>query len=268
VKYFPKTFWIETFGEPFKTEHLQKYAQETTDARVIEFLEHASLPKSDVFIEWIEQTQSLHEVLNYEKDSKFIDSINILKHSLCNEFKCFVSPFLYPRLLSILKEKTFSNAIEHFVLLDNEKKYYIEKEIHNETIEQLKKLQIETIDLKQWEELLTQIMSEQRIAIYNSFSKTAYSLKMDFVEKSISVLRKKQCSVQVANWIAKQLLKIEMTQDHYQQLKQRLPQILQSKSHTKVRQKKIKQRLIFKVFVWTIVLLLLLCFIIYLIINN
>jgi len=268
MKYFSKKSWLESFGKPFEIHKIQHYIHENSNPKIIEFLEHISTPNAIIFIEWIEQTKSLIEILSTGKGSHFVDEISIVKHALFADFKEFVSPFLLPCLLSIAEEETFSNALEHIVLLDNRSKVIIEEHIHKKTLEHIKQLQYEQLTQNQWKNLLGQTLSDQRVALYNNFSKTSYFLKMDYVEKSIYLLKHHKYTIEIAKWIGTQLLKIEINPNHRDQLQNRLERLFNEILTAKRHEKKTNQLQLLKIIIAIITLLLIVSFTIYLTINT
>src|SRR5690606_5569889 len=58
------------------------------------------------------------------------------------------------------------------------------------------------------------IVNEDTIHLINTFSRTSYALKMDYVEHVLNIINSKSCTTRLANWLLKQLEKIELNPEH------------------------------------------------------
>ncbi len=173
--------------------------------------------KTKVFNSWIEQHNSLKELLIYGKTSAYyIDIYNWKQHSLFNEFKAYLSlliDFLFHRKEEVKINSEWSMIFSYFELLVDEKRFAIEKTLF-ENIWKSNNLLFtkcsNTEDASEFNTLIFNILTDDCIQIHNYLSRSSYSIKISFVEQVVKLFFHSQCTIEMANWLINKLEKFNL----------------------------------------------------------
>ncbi len=182
---------------------------------------------STVFNGWIEQNQSLKELLISGTTSEFFkDKHNWEQHALYEKFKFYISPFLKELIHRKNEAKInseWAKIFSYFVLLDCETRYFLEQtfyqkidlDIKNKLSQTAKNISESEFHLK-----LLFLLSDDCIAIHNKISRSSHSLKVNFVEQLLQLFFHPKCSQKLAYWMILRLEKLELNIDQTQSLEQ------------------------------------------------
>jgi hypothetical protein len=183
--------------------------------------------ESSVFNGWIEQNQSLKELLISGTTSAFFNDIhNWKQHSYFNKFKIYVSPFfkeLIKRKNEAKVNSEWAKIFSFFVLLDDDTRYFLEQTIYQNIDAQVKdKLnQIsKNISQSEFHEILLFLLSDDCIAIHNHISRSSHGLKVIFVERLLQLFFHPKCTAKLAHWTILRLEKMELNTEQTQSLEQ------------------------------------------------
>lgn len=175
-------------------------------------------PSSIVFHGWVRNINGLTELLiNGILDIRFVDKNKYLEHQLGSDFKKFVSPFLANRLLSISSGQSNHLAFTYTKLLDVDHCAVVENELFKPIQKQLDELKlIKKASVKEQElvNAVKPVCSDEVIESVNELSRASYAKKLAFVDGILDMIRSKACTVRFANWILKQLERVELNREH------------------------------------------------------
>jgi hypothetical protein len=183
--------------------------------------------ESSVFNGWIEQNQSLKELLISGTTSEFFkDKHNWEQHSYFNKFKVYVSPFfkeLIKRKNDAKVNSEWAKIFSFFVLLDEETRYFLEQTFYRNIDTEVKdKLNQTTKNISESEfhQILLFLLSDDCISIHNKISRASHSLKVNFVEQLLQLFFHPKCTAKLAHWMILRLEKMELNIEQTQSLEQ------------------------------------------------
>ena len=183
--------------------------------------------ESSVFNGWIEQNQSLKELLISGTASEFFnDKHNLIQHSFYEKFKIYVSPFfkeLIKRKNEAKVNTEWAKIFSFFVLLNEETRYFLEQTFYrNIDTEVQDKLSQTTkhISESEFHQILLFLLSDDCISIHNKISRSSHSLKVNFVEQILQLFFHPKCSAKLAHWMILRLEKMELNIEQTQSLEQ------------------------------------------------
>ena len=180
---------------------------------------------SIVFHDWIAQNEVLSKaLLNQKIEADFIDTKGHLEHQFGEEFKRFISPYLSPILIAAAgsKDQAFETKFSFTKLLDEDHRATIEFELFKPLKVKIKALQEIVYDQEEEQELVQlayPMCSDGIIDAINHMSKASYSLKLEYVDGMLSIIRSDGCTHRLANWILKHMERIELNDEHQYKLK-------------------------------------------------
>lgn len=187
------------------------------------FKESVRYPQSIVFYGWATQSKVLEETLLEEKvKGYFEDRRGFLKHTLSEQFRSFISPYLTPILLRDIPDE-MSQLSEYFslaTLLDKDSRPTVEAQLFTVIRKQLQVLQ-ETYVLTSEQELISVVKplcSDAIMRSINNMSKASYAFKMEYIDAVLETIRTPACTVRFANWILKQMEMLDLNREHQQKL--------------------------------------------------
>ena len=189
----------------------------------LEFIESIKKPESIVFHGWVSQSVELQNTLNLQDVSgKFIDTRGNLNHTLAKPFQRFITPYLAPVLLHRIPNDmaALSNYFSYVQLLDEDTRTMIEWQlfqpvgVHLEALRTAQSLEQEQALI----ELVQPLCSNAFIDSMNHLSKGSYALKMDYVDRILAAIRTPACTVRFANWILKQMERLQLNNEHQSKL--------------------------------------------------
>jgi hypothetical protein len=189
----------------------------------LSFVGSISAPEGIVFHGWVARSKELEETLKNQKVvEKFRDGQGVLNHTLASQFQSFLSPFLGPILLKNIPEemKPLTNYFSMVRLLDVDTRATVEMQLFKPVREQLNVLsQSETVSSEQsLIDTVKPLCSGEFIESMNYLSKRSYALKMEYLDRIMEAIHTPACTVRFANWILKQMERLELNNEHKQKL--------------------------------------------------
>lgn len=199
----------------------QRAGIETQDFH--QFFSSVQSPEGIVFHGWIAQSKELESTLKNQKVSgKYRDAQGILNHTLAARFQAFISPFLGPVLLKGIptEMEPLTNYFSFAKLLDTDTRATVESQLFKPVREQLNTLSnSETLSSEQsLIDTVKPLCSDVFIESMNYLSKRSYALKMEYVDRIMEVIHTRACTVRFANWILKQMERLELNKEHEEKL--------------------------------------------------
>jgi hypothetical protein len=189
----------------------------------LQFVASIQSPEGIVFHGWVAQSKELETSLKNQKISgKYRDSQGVLNHTLAVRFQLFISPFLGPVLLKGIPNEMgpLTNHFSFAKLLDDDTRATVESQLFKPVREQLDALsKSETLSSEQsLIETVKPLCSDVFIEAMNYLSKRSYALKMEYVDRIMEAIHTRACTVRFANWILKQMERLELNKEHEEKL--------------------------------------------------
>ncbi|MCR9171419.1 MAG: hypothetical protein NXI10_02935 [bacterium] len=185
----------------------------------LQFVASIQSPESIVFHGWVNQSTSLSKTLAEEKVAgKFRDDQNVLSHTFAPKFKQFLSPFLGPILLRGIPSEmeALTNHYSFCPLLEDDTRATVEMQLFKPVRAQLEELSTaHTLNNEQaLINTVTPLCSDAFMESMNYLSKRSYALKMEYVDRIMEAIHAPSCTVRFANWILKQMERLELNKEH------------------------------------------------------
>lgn len=212
---------IKSFQEKLKSEGgsiFQSYGFSKEEQGT--FIQSLNNPKFVLFHSWTEQNLPLFQLLTENKLHSFKDSAKHLQHQYAEEYKSFISPFLADSLLKFRSTESFEirkKALSFCQLLDKNHNALVESQLFSPILQEVKNKAKSCQSLQEEKELITVVTPlchKDIIQSTNYLSRASYSLKMEYVDAVLSVLKYKSCSPRFANWVLKELKQVELNNEH------------------------------------------------------
>ena len=197
-----------------------------------------------IFHSWIQLNKPLiHFLTNGIPSKPFSDTGNHLSHQLGNDYKKFLSPSISSLVLKY-EDSTdltlLSNAFSFVSLLNSDYRPLIEARICSKVIDRLTEL-VKKGASSQNEQDLTQVVTplcaDEVIRVINQLSRTSYALKVKYVDQVLAIIHLNACTVRLANWLLKQVQKIELNAEHSAEIKEVHKNLAEGKINIKNRAK-------------------------------
>ena len=230
------TEFIDRLGSAQATEICERNQIRLHDFHV--FKESIRSPEAILFHSWVAQDSELKETLNTEKVSgTFKDKKGVLKHTLADTFRRFISPYLTPILLQNIPDdvEKLSVYFSYATLLEKDSRAAVEGQLFKNIRTQLALLK-QTEYLHQEQELIglvKPLCSDAFIVSINSMSKSSYALKMEYVDAILSTIQTPACTVRFANWILKQMDQLTLNHEHNEKILQLRKELAEGKLRVK-----------------------------------
>lgn len=183
--------------------------------------------ESSVFNGWIEQNQSLKELLISGTASEFFnDKHNLIQHAFYEKFKIYVSPFfkeLIKRKNEAKVNTEWAKIFSFFILLDEETRYFLEQTFYRNIDTEVQHKLSQTsknINESEFHQILLFLLSDDCISIHNKISRSSHSLKVNFVEQLLQLFFHPKCTAKLAHWMILRLEKMELNIEQTQSLDQ------------------------------------------------
>jgi len=188
-----------------------------------QFITSIQTAEAIVFHGWVAQSRALNQTLNDQKVSlKFRDEQGILNHTFASKFKQFISPFLGPILLKNIPEaiEPLTTYFSFSPLLDDDTRATVESQLFKPVRSELNALSnADTLgDEQTLINIVTPLCSDAFLESMNYLSKRSYALKMEYVDRVMEAIRTPACTVRFANWILKQMERLELNREHQEKL--------------------------------------------------
>ena len=176
-------------------------------------------PSNIVFYGWIEQHAAVKKALLGEKLSLFVDSSQHLSHTLSNSYKKFISSVLSDKLVrvKIHSDEERKIAFSFVQLLDDRHRAVVEDKLfqpYQVQLDVLKTVSETTTDEQELVNLTKPLCSDEILAIVNYLSRASYASKLDYVDKILTTIHSKACTVRFANWVLERMSHVELNDEH------------------------------------------------------
>lgn len=188
-----------------------------------QFLTLVKSPEHIVFYGWIGRSNVLQKTLENQKVSgKFRDEQGALNHTLSSKFQTFVSPFLGSILVKRIPDEIelLTEYFSYVPLLEADTRAMVESQLFQPVRAQLKNLK--TTDTLSSEQALIDavkpLCEAPFIESMNYLSKRSYAQKMEYVDSIMEAIRSHACTVRFANWILKQMERLDLNKEHEEKL--------------------------------------------------
>ncbi|XOV66444.1 MAG: hypothetical protein ACFHU9_12530 [Fluviicola sp.] len=185
----------------------------------LQFIASIQSVDSIVFHGWVRQSRVLSKTLeNHTVFGKFRDEQEILGHTLAPNFKHFISPYLAPILLreTPSKMESLTDYFSLCPLLDDDTRATVEMQLFRSVRPKLTNLS--AADTMADEQALINavkpLCSDAFIESMNYLSKRSYALKMEYVDRIMESIHAPSCTIRFANWILKQMERLELNKEH------------------------------------------------------
>lgn len=183
------------------------------------FVASIQSPESIVFHGWVNQSKALRETLvNGKVSVKYRDDQGVLSHTFGPNFQRFISPFLGPVVLRDIPSEIEPLTVyfSYSPLLDDDTRATVEMQLFKTVRDHLRILSnADTLSNEQaLINTVTPLCSDAFIESMNYLSKRSYALKMEYVDKIMEVIHAPACTVRFANWIMKQMERLELNKEH------------------------------------------------------
>ena len=110
-----------------------------------------------------------------------------------------------------------SQVFSFVQLLDSEHRAVVETRLFRPISDRLEVLQpaLKNVSSEQnLIELVKPLCSDEIVDSVNCLSRASYALKLNYVDQIMNSLRSKSCTVRFANWVLKQMEKVELNREH------------------------------------------------------
>lgn len=211
---------LELFLDTFHKNPINTWKEE--DIRAFIDLQN---PASKVFNSWIEQHADLKELLisNTTKNS-FVDRLKWLEHFQFKAFQNYSSSFflsLLERKLETKANREWAIIFSYFVLVEDETRFYLEQSLYRKIEEDIesKFLNIKNASkIEVFESEITYLLSDDILQIHNGLGRSSHALKINYIEKTLSLFKHKLCTANMANWMLLQFDKMSLNEQQSQSL--------------------------------------------------
>ncbi|MEJ6617596.1 MAG: hypothetical protein QNL61_11890 [Crocinitomicaceae bacterium] len=201
------------------TEICKQY--QITTAQFDYFVSTLKTAENIVFYGWVSYNTALVEILTDDNQlDGYEDSFSHLLHQLSEDYQRFISPYLSEKLLKFAGDdspKTLVQVFSFVQLLDDNHRAVVEAQLFTPIAGHLNDLNSALKQIKTEQaliELLKPLCSDELIDCVNNLSRPSYALKLNYVDQLLNSLRSKSCTVRFANWVLKQLEKVELNREH------------------------------------------------------
>ena len=172
-----------------------------------------------IFNAWIERHDDLNSLLvSGTVNNLFSDKFKWKQHQFFSDFQSYISPFFDVLLL----RNNASNSIEdwakifsYFELIEKEQRFYLEQKCYSFVKIELDKLfnSLENLlDRKHFENEFNTLLSSSVLALHSYLSQASNRLKIDFIERVLSLFKHPFCTAKLANWVLLQLQKMKLNE--------------------------------------------------------
>lgn len=191
---------------------------------IIAFL-NAQTQQTLIFNAWVEQHENLKSLLSSATvNTLFSDKFKWKQHQFFKDFQTYISPFFNVLLL----RNNASNSLEdwakifsYFELIEKEQRFYLEQKCYSFVKIELDKLfnSIENqLDRKLFENEFNTLLSPSVLALHSYLSPSSNRLKIEFVERVLSLFKHPFCTAKLANWVLLQLQKMKLNEQQISSL--------------------------------------------------
>lgn len=190
------------------------------------FIEHQN-PSSKVFNSWIEQHIDLKELLisNHTKNA-FIDRLKWKEHFQFEAFQKYIAPFflsLLERKLETKANREWAIIFSYFVLVEDETRFYLEQSLYRkieEDIESKFSSLSKATKFEVFQSDITYLLSDDILQIHNGLGRSSHALKINYIEKVLSLFKHQLCTAKLANWMLIQMDKMKLNEQQLHSLQE------------------------------------------------
>lgn len=196
----------------------QQYAISTADFD--HFKETLKVAENIVFYGWVSYNTALVNMLTEAKLDSYEDSFGHLLHQLAEGYQRFLSPYLTDKLLKHAgnpNHEVVVHAFSFVQLLDNDHRATVEAQLFRPISDQLEVLKTALKQVNSEQGLVDWVKplcADEIIDAVNFLSRASYAMKLNYVDQLLNSLRSKSCTVRFANWVLKQMEKVELNREH------------------------------------------------------
>jgi hypothetical protein len=172
-----------------------------------------------IFNAWIEQHDDLKSLLvSGAVNNLFSDKSKWKQHQFFSDFQSYISPFFAVLLLRNNASNTledWTKIFSYFELIEKEHRFYLEQKCYSFVKIELDKLfnSLENqLERKQFESELNSLLSPSVLALHSYLSLASNRLKIDFIERVLSLFKHPFCTAKLANWVLLQLQKMKLNE--------------------------------------------------------
>lgn len=185
----------------------------------LQFVASVQTAESIVFHGWVNQSKTLRETLSNQKvTGKFRDDQNVLSHTFAAGFQRFISPYLGNILLKNIPSEIepLTDYFSYCPLLEADTRATVEMQlfksvrIYLDIVSKADTLSNEQALIN----TVTPLCSDAFIESMNYLSKRSYAMKMEYVDRIMEAIHAPSCTVRFANWILKQMERLELNKEH------------------------------------------------------
>jgi len=185
------------------------------------FLSTLKVAENVVFYGWVSYNTALLKMLTGDQRiDNYEDSFGHLLHQLAEGYQRFLSPYLSENLLKFAGNENPQILVQLFSfmqLLDKDHRAVVEAQLFRPISDRLDglKAELKQVDSEQGLiDLLKPLCSDEIIDSVNFLSRASYALKLNYVDQLLNSLRSKSCTIRFANWVLKQMEKVELNREH------------------------------------------------------
>lgn len=180
-----------------------------------------------LFLDWTEQERNLANLLDSSgKLVAFQNTTNVLQHALFSRFQTFISPFLYPQLLQLLKNSRFETwqaGLSYVPLLKEHEADLVQQVIYDQLKIQQHELENSIRTAKTEEQLLDAIrkhLTPDLVTTLNLFTPSFYRVKTAWMAIVKEVAHHKAGTKRLVLYLIKELDKLQLNPDHLTELRE------------------------------------------------
>ena len=201
-------------------ENLKKAVQNSKEeflvqekSEIVAFLAHHNSEKKIVFYQWITDCTPLFELVNSEKLTEInFEKFTFYKHQWFEEFKAYLTPFLYPILIRLNSERIkFSDkylVLLYTQLIDEEKSF----ELHFNINKEIK-------NLISQESSSVSVFDLYFVKAVNELPRDFYSTRVEIIDKFKDLVLSTRYSLEEKKQLIAVLQHLEVNKNHKESIK-------------------------------------------------
>ena len=204
--------------ELFTNALISSNLNELEKQEIIVFL-NAQTQQTLIFNAWVEQHENLKSLLiSATVNTLFSDKFKWKQHQFFKDFQTYISPFFNVLLL----RNNASNSVEdwakifsYFELIEKEQRFYLEQKCYSIVkieLDELFNSMENQLDRTLFENQFNTLLSPLVLALYSYLSPSSNRLKIDFIERILSLFKHPFCTAKLANWVLLQLQKMKLNE--------------------------------------------------------
>lgn len=206
-----------------KENYIQRGKSFSAD-EIFRFLDQLSDPRQVVFDQWILAHTSLRKLLLEGELTQYVPDKSIQGHTYFAAFIDFCSPYVLSGLLSFISGEGTQNRVKiasYIPLLTENAQWNIQEKLVIHAEKQFEKLPLHKAqNIEEQRIYVKELYSNEQIEWMNFLTKSFYSYKISFIEKTIDSFQKFNLPIQVIAWISGQLKKLSLNPEHQKKVEE------------------------------------------------